>query len=1161
MVRITRMVMNGFKSFGRKTEIVFGERFNCVLGPNGSGKSNILDSLCFVLGKSGAKGLRAEKSSNLIYNGGKSRKPAKQGEVSIWFSNENNIFGVGGDEVKITRIIKPSGQGVYKINDKTVTRQQVLELLSRARINPDGYNIVLQGDIVRLVEMSSLERRRIVEEIAGINVYEEKKEKALRELNRVEERINEADIILAERRAYLDELRADRDQALRFKELDEKIKRNKVTLLLADKRDREAKVSQLEKRIADAESKKDKILSEIDSLRKLIADKRQEIERINREVEEKGEKEQVAVHKQVEELKVKLALDKQRLTIISQELDKLKARKQELLKNNKELLDRIKLIDKSQSEIKREIASKEKELSLVDKRIADFKKKHNVEGVNDLDVRIQEIDKEADVLSEQIASLREQQQEVLREKDRLEVRLQGLDEKIDKVLSLEKEHKEQLQELKVKKQNFKEATLQLSKALSEDSSLAAQLANARDKLISRQEELSRLKAQAARVRESIAGGRAINAVLDLKKPGVYGTVSELGSAKKDYAVALEVAAGSRIRSVVVDSDAIAADLISFLKKNKLGVVTFLPLNKLKPPVIDPSLEKIKGKGVHGPAVSLVDFDPKFRKVFEYVFGNTLVVDDVATARRIGVGKVRMVTLSGDLIESSGAMQGGFRQHTQGLGFQERELKAGLDKLEREIADIEALIARLSADKAANEASIQRLRELKASLEGEIIKLEKSLHLNDDDLSATKDEKKKLKSEIKSLESEYDKLVSEISEKNRLLAKLKIEKQQLREKINSLRNPSLLAELNSFEEKKRELRQEIDALTLKLKTSESEKSNVLGPEVENVQKILKQHDKEESSFKAEQVEINARIKSTEKELKAKEAAEKAFYEQFKSLFNKRSKLTEEANNAENKILQLNDKVRQQEVVINTASLELARIKAEIAGLDEELKSFEGVEPYSNKSREVIKKEIAEFERLVADLGSVNLRALEIYDSVSAEFERLMEKKEKLVKERENVLVMINEVETKKKELFLKTYDIVNENFKRLFKMLSTKGEATLELENPKEVFEGGLTLKVRITGKKFLDIRSLSGGEKTLTALAFLFAVQEHEPAPFYVLDEVDAALDKKNSERLAKLVQEYSKNAQYIMISHNDNVITMADNLYGVSMDEHGVSKITSLKL
>jgi chromosome segregation protein len=273
------------------------------------------------------------------------------------------------------------------------------------------------------------------------------------------------------------------------------------------------------------------------------------------------------------------------------------------------------------------------------------------------------------------------------------------------------------------------------------------------------------------------------------------------------------------------------------------------------------------------------------------------------------------------------------------------------------------------------------------------------------------------------------------------------------------------------------------------------------------------------------------------------------------------VNEEINKSEQKLYKKEDQRRSEEVKMNVFSLDNAKITAEIEGVKEEFKDYEAIEVFKDKDPEVIKKEIWEFEKMVKDMGAVNMRALEIYDAVEKEYNSVLEKKEKLIKERHDVLLMMNEIETKKKDLFMATYDQINKGFIEKFASLTTKGEATLELEDPDTIFEGGVNIKVRLTGKKFLDIRSLSGGEKTMTALAFLFSVQDHEPAPFYVLDEVDAALDKRNSEKLAQLVRQYVSKAQYLVISHNDGVISEADHLYGVSMNQDGISKIVSLKV
>lgn len=1153
--------MKGFKSFNKKTEIPFTEDFNCVLGPNGSGKSNILDALCFVLGKAGAKGLRAEKSANLIYNGGKTKTPAKEGEVSIYFDNASKIFNDSDKEIKVTRIIRGSGQSVYKLNNKTVTRNQILDMLSKAKINPDGYNIILQGDIVRLVEMSGNERRQIVEEIAGISIYEEKKQKALRELQRVEEKMNEAEIILTERKAYLKELKADRDKAMKFKDLDDKIKRNKATIISSQIKEKEDKKDSLDKEIDKIRKDIEKSESEISKRKEKIDQLKKDIKDINDEIERRGEKEQVALHKEVEKLKVDVAVNSQRVGTLQQELEKISNRRKELGESFKDVESKIKILNSSAKEIEKNIASKEDDIKKIDQKIEAFKQKNKMDNASDIDKQIEDIDKSIEQTQEDVNKLRESQQQVLRDKDKAETRLQGIDEKISKVLSLEKENKESLDKLKTMKTEFKKASSELSQALSEDSSLAAQFSTAHAKLLSRQEDHAKLSARSASLREHIAGGEAIKEVLNLKMKGVHGLVSELGDVKSEHALALEIAAGSRIKSLVVDTDEIAARCINHLKKNRSGVATFIPLNKIRAQEPNNDLRKVKHSGVVGLALDLVNYDKKFEKAFSYVFGNTLVVKDIETARKIGVGSVRMVTLSGDLVETSGAMQGGHRQRTQGMGFMEKETKDSLAKLDAEIADLSSVTSRLQQKRKDNEELITRLREFKANLEADIIKLEKTLRLDSEDLETDKSEKAKLRKEIEGLEKDAEKLISDISMKNSELASLKINKQKFRDQINQLRNPALLAELTSYEQKKSELKEEISNLKVEQRKTEAQKDTILGPERENINKILKQLDKEEKDFSDEKKNLESLIKSQEKDLASKEKEEKKFYDQFKELFNKRNKLSDEVNKFENQILKENDSVKRNEQKATLQGMENAKVKAELAGLQEEFKSYEGIPVFKNKPLEDIKKEIAEFEKMMQNIGAVNMRALEIYESVEKEYNKLLEKKEKLGSEKENVLLMINEVDSKKKELFMKTYDVVNHNFKEIFTTLSTKGTATMDLEDPKDPFNGGLTIKVRLSGKKYLDIRSLSGGEKTMTALAFIFAVQEHEPAAFYILDEVDAALDKKNSERLAKLVKEYSRRAQYIIISHNDGVISEATTLFGISMNEHGESKVTSLRV
>ena len=475
--------------------------------------------------------------------------------------------------------------------------------------------------------------------------------------------------------------------------------------------------------------------------------------------------------------------------------------------------------------------------------------------------------------------------------------------------------------------------------------------------------------------------------------------------------------------------------------------------------------------------------------------------------------------------------------------------------------MQRIVSNLEQKKLDNEDLIDRLRLMKSNLDGEIIVMEKTLHLDSNDLDVSKKQKLELKKAIAELDKNLDNIISKTSEKNRTLAQLKIKKQQLRDKINELRNPSLLAELNAFEQKKTQLKDEIANYKIEIKNNDAQISNVLNPEKDNISKILKQQDKEKTGFEEEKNNLMKKVKEQDDSLKEKEAVEAKFFAQFKELFNKRNKLSDEVSKTENEASNKQEEARRTEQKSNLVSLQNAEIRAQLSGMIEEFKQYEHVELFKDKPESDILKEIAQFEKLITDIGAVNMRALEIYEKIEKEYKTFIEKKDRILHEREDVLMMINEIDSKKKELFMKTYEIIDHNFKVIFGALSSKGEASLELEDKNDPFNGGLLIKVRITGTRFLDIKSLSGGEKTLTAIAFIFAVQEYDPAPFYIFDEVDAALDKKNSEQLALLVKNYSKKAQYIIISHNDSVISEADTLYGISMNEFGISKVTTLKI
>ena len=774
MVIIKRLIIKGFKSFPNKTELIFGNGFNCIIGPNGSGKTNISDAVCFVLGKSSAHEMRAEKSANLIFNGGKKGSPAKEAEVTIEFDNSEGKFPIKEKEVRITRIVKQNGTSIYKINEETRTRQQILDLLNSSKMDPDGHNIVLQGDIVSLAEMKPIERRTVIEEIAGIAMYEEKKQKCLNELQKVDAKLNEAEIILTEREVNLRELKKERDQAIKYKELQETLKDTKATFIHLQIKDKEEKVSEIEKRKKEAEEKTEKINKEIQELKQKIQENKDEISKINIDIEVKGEKDQLVLRKEIEELKTEIVKANSRLEVCQTELTKIKSRKDQLNNNIKELEDKIKELKNQRQQYEQNSKSFTNEEKELQKQLDSFKEKHGVDS--NINKQLEDIEKEIDNILLEINKLNEEKQTVLRNRDQITFKLNAIDERLNALKGSGRE----LEDLKNKKKILKDLSENLSKSLNEDSSYSLQLNRLREEISKNTEELAKNRSRQIGIQERSLSDLAVRKILELKSSlkGIHGTVSSLGEIEGKYSVALEVATGARLNSIVVDTDATAQKCIEHLKNNKLGIATFLPLNKIKARVMEPSIKEVLNhKGVHGLAINLVKYDSKYKDVFSYSLGSTIVIDDIEIGRKIGIGRARMVTLTGDLLEPSGAMIGGYRSQKTGFGFKEKETDDNVEKIEVDLNKQKTLLNHIETKRTSNEDLIRKLREEKANLEADIIKIEKSLNL-DVDTSNLIESKKELVEEQKKLEKEIISKENNIKELNKDLESKKLKKQKI-----------------------------------------------------------------------------------------------------------------------------------------------------------------------------------------------------------------------------------------------------------------------------------------------------------------------------------------------------------------------------------------------
>ncbi|MEK6874725.1 MAG: hypothetical protein AABX52_03180, partial [Nanoarchaeota archaeon] len=687
-----------------------------------------------------------------------------------------------------------------------------------------------------------------------------------------------------------------------------------------------------------------------------------------------------------------------------------------------------------------------------------------------LDVNIETEDK-------QVQTLREKQQTLLREKDKLDYQIQTVDERIKKVEELEVVNQKELLSLKTKKSEFKKATLDLNILLNKDSGLAITLASTRKELLALREAYAKLETKNTAIKENISGNLAVTKILENKKafPGVFGTIAELGEVRSTYALALETAAGPRIKSLVVKDDSVAAACILYLKEHKLGTASFLPLNKIKPAQPDTKIEKLAAsKGVCGLAISLIEYDKEYKNVFSYVFGNTLIVDNIHVARRLGIGEARMATLDGDLCELSGVMIGGFRHQKKGAGFREKELTADISNIGEKIVSTEITLQKFEVDKKQNEDTISRIREFKANLEGDIIKAEKALHLESTDLDASLAFKSELIVQSKDVDKQLTTLSDTIMQKNRTLAQLKTEKQKLRDAISQLKNPAVLAQLNAFDAKKTELNTRILHTNATIQNITIQINDILKRDEENIIRTIKEQVQEEIGASKEIGKLVAQTQHSEKQLGIQEEKQTKFYATSKQFYDKRNQLQDSINKTEAEIYRTEEDSRQVEYHMNVLSLQEAKIKAELAGIESEFEQYRSVELDMEKSEEELKKEIDNFEKMREHIGNVNLKSLEIYDAVEKEYNVMHEKKNVLHTEKGSVLNLMAQIESAKKGIFMKNFENVNLNFQKIFTDLSTKGVASLELENLQDPLSEGMLIKVKLTGNKFMDIRSLSG---------------------------------------------------------------------------------------
>jgi len=1130
---IRRLSLRGFKSFNRKVDLVFQSGLNCVIGPNGSGKSNVLDALCFILGRLSSKDLRAENYADLLFK--RKNTVASEGEVVIVLDNSSKIFPYEEKEVEIKRKIKKSGQTQFKINDKNVTRQQVLELLSAARIHPDGHNIILQGDIARFVDLKTLERRYLIEEIAGISVYEEKKNKALSELNKVEERLKEVSIILREKENFMRNLEEEKKGAEKYRELQNDLKAYQAGELTVRRNYASEKMNAAAEEIETRVLNLGNIKLELDISGKKIAQYKQDLQKLEKDIQKRGGEDSLLLQKEVEEIRVQLEKARTLISTSLNEIERVQKRRSDLEQSLATIKVKLRESESQKKELETELNTLQKQEAMLKKgSVSDLKELET--DFNKLESSIEGLKNKKDKLSMQTHELR------------AKIQIQGSELKlIDERLS---QIKNTTKDFSAAKEQQKDLVGKIDVLAKQDSRLALEIGELKKDLMSKESQLTKNKILARGSQEALLRDSAIRVIKEKKISGVLGTVAELGQAKPQYATALSIAAGNRMKNIVVDTVETGIKCLELLKNSRAGVATFLPLDKLRSDDVEISAATLKKGGVLGLANELIACEPKYKKIFKYIFRNTLVVQNVDTAKTLGVGKSRMVTLDGDLFEPSGAITGGYRQQSN-LVF-ESAASENIDKLELEVGKLNEQLSKLERQRGDLDEDLFNLRKAKAEIDAKAELAEKGKLAETS--NALEKRSSSIKSSIEKLEAQGKDTESDLQE---------IEK-EIAEKIGERNNISLqLKELQfgSSAERAEELQKKRSDIEAQLAAINATITNALIPEQQNIDRVLKELDKEKKSFEKQISDEEAKVKQHDKALEQKEKEQQSFHSKLKALFEQQTgmsnTLRDEENNY-NKCLLDQGRLEQEK---NNLAIEKAQHEAEVAAIDEDLNQFTGIEPKTVKTIDDAKKKIHEVQAKLDALGNVNMRALEVFEDIIKEHNELSVKVSKLAEEKSAVIQIIEEVEAKKKETFMKTFNEINQHFSNIYNKVNVKYNGVFVLENEIDPFAGGVAVSLADSKRKRVSLASLSGGEKTLLALAFIFAIQEHEPASFYLLDEIDAALDKLNSEKVAKLLKEYAGRAQVLIISHNDSVISESEALYGVSMNKEGESAVVSLKI
>jgi len=1140
--------------------------FTVISGPNGSGKSNILDALLFALGLSGSKGMRADRLPDLVNQQHAQKGRTAEANVSVTFALNNDQDWI------VSRKLRVTSQGTYTstyyVNGSPCTLGELHQQLSALRIYPEGYNIVLQGDVTNIISMNSKERRMIIDELAGVGEFDRKIATAKEKLADVKDQEDKFRIVEQELIASQEKLKNDRVKAEKYQQLRQELEHlQEVELilrhrLLAEQRSEKANL------ICQTKEQINYLKEELEKQTQLLKTTEEKLEELQKIVHSLGETEYL-------QLVAKIATQEAEQRSNERQLDNLKQQYQQVLQ---EFMDTQTKLE--QCLVQYQNLSQEKiEFQL---KFDQLKQSYNeqLNTVNQGRQELQGVGASAESWLQEQTQLRQKLQEVQNQLSPLKSEYARVSESLSQSHLLLNTHNQELSKLATNDPEFWQQELERYKSMLGDSvkiiqEFSQSLSNTQTELKTcqttvnrlteeqrqKQRQLDRLEAQ-QQANQEIQGTRTTRILMEAKIEGIHGLVAQLGTVSPRHQLALEIAAGSRLNCIVVADEIIASQAIQFLKEKKAGRATFLPINKMKYAPHLRSSDAI-ALGAIDYAFNLISFDEQYKEVFAHVFGSTLVFDSLHSARR-HLGRYRMVTIEGELLETSGAMTGGSPPQL-GLHFgtpASGEIEE-TQQLKTRLSEIEQILSHLN----------QRMNLLETKLDNESSMLQQA-RLNHQEAQL----------QSQRYETELDRLSLQRQTLNNLILQKEQEITNEQQKLEQLSNTISIQEneravlQNQLEELERSSKYEHFFQVQARLQQEEEKLMNIELDVRSLEQQITDREQQLHRLQEKQEELN--ISQTQNRERQTDLINQQTYwvgqislmaQQIADLQNQQQALEQNLSQQKNKrdiaerqLQDLRRLCQELQWQIEKAQNIILEASTQQAQIEQQLTEISLPDPTPIVADEItieqIQLEQRRLQKRLQNLEPVNMMAIVEYENITQRLEDLSSRLETLQQERTELLLRIENFTTLRQEAFMESFDRVNLNFQSIFAELSD-GDGHLQLENPQDPLSGGLNLVAHPKGKQVRHLASMSGGEKSLTALSFIFALQRYRPSPFYAFDEVDMFLDGANVEKLSQMVKKQSETAQFIVVSLRRPMIDASDRTIGVTQARGMHTQVLGLTL